>query len=67
MKVTALQGETLDALCFRVLGQTAGMVEKALELNPRLAEMGAILQHGTLVELPDITEPPHKAMIQLWD
>ncbi|MDQ5989792.1 tail protein X [Providencia stuartii] len=67
MKVTALQGETLDALCFRVLNQTAGVVEKALELNPRLADMGPILKHGTTVELPDITEQPQKALIQLRD
>lgn len=67
MKVMALQGETLDALCFRVLGQTAGVVEKALELNPNLADMGAILIHGTAVELPDITEQPKKVMLQLWD
>ncbi|MEQ5220475.1 tail protein X [Providencia alcalifaciens] len=67
MKVLALQGETLDALCFRVLGQTAGVVEKALELNPNLADVGPILTHGMTVELPDITEQPKKAMIQLWD
>lgn len=37
MNVFALQGETLDSLCFRVLGQTAGVVERTLELNPGLA------------------------------
>lgn len=67
MKVFALQGETLDALCFRVLGQTAGVVEQTLELNPGLAVHGAVLPHGTPVELPDVTEPQHKPMIQLWN
>lgn len=67
MKVFALQGETLDALCFRVLGQTAGVVEQTLELNPGLAGHGAVLPHGTPVELPDVTEQPQKTMIQLWD
>ncbi len=67
MNVFALQGETLDALCFRVLGQTAGVVEQALELNPGLAGYGAELPHGTPVELSDITEQPQKPMIQLWD
>lgn len=67
MKVFALQGETLDALCFRVLGQTAGVVEQTLELNPGLAAHGAILPHGTPVELPDVTEPQQKPMIQLWN
>lgn len=67
MKLFARQGETLDALCFRTLGQTAGVVEKALDLNPGLAEIGTILVHGTLVELPDIIEQPKKLMLQLWD
>lgn len=67
MKVIALQGETLDALCYRVTGQTAGIVEQALELNPGLAGYGAVLPHGTPVELPDVTEPPQKPMLQLWN
>ncbi|WGO84679.1 tail protein X [Arsenophonus apicola] len=67
MKLLARQGETLDALCFRTLGQTAGVVEKALDLNSGLAEMGTILAHGTLVELPDMIEQPKKLMLQLWD
>lgn len=67
MKVFALQGETLDALCFRVLGQTARVVEQALELNPGIAGHGAVLPHGTPVELPDVAEQPQKTMIQLWD
>ncbi|MET4862090.1 tail protein X [Morganella morganii] len=67
MNVFALQGETLDALCFRVLGQTAGVVEQVLELNPGLAGHGTVLPHGTPVELPDVAEQPQKTMIQLWD
>lgn len=67
MNAFALQGETLDALCFRVLGQTAGVVERTLELNPGLAGYGTVLPHGTPVELPDVAEQPQKTMIQLWD
>lgn len=67
MKVFALQGETLDALCFRVLGQTSSIVERTLELNPGIAGHGAVLPHGTPVELPDVAEQPQKTMIQLWD
>lgn len=67
MKVFVLQDETLDALCFRVLGQTAGVVEQTLELNPGLAGHGAALPHGTPVELPDVAEQPQKPMVQLWD
>lgn len=71
MRVHAMQGDTLDLLCWRHLGSTAGMVEKALELNPGLAEMGLILPHGTPVELPDVTtsttNAATKPTVQLWD
>ncbi|AJY18428.1 tail protein X [Burkholderia multivorans] len=70
MWVRALQGETVDALCWRVLGRTRGVVEAVLELNRDLAQYGPILPHGLLVELPD--EPPQAAQsgaerLQLWD
>lgn len=68
MKVRARQGDTLDALCWRHLGATDGVVEAALELNPGLAEMGVILPHGTIVELP--APPTHTKEVQtvrLWD
>ncbi|MGM0912779.1 MAG: tail protein X [Pseudomonadota bacterium] len=66
-RVRTHQGETLDSLCYRVLGTTAGVTEQALEMNPGLAELGPILPHGTLVELPE--EPPTGAVVdtvQLW-
>lgn len=64
----AHQGETLDALLYRVYGKTAAITEQTLQLNPRLAEQGPILQEGTPVTLP----PPPEARetkqprIQLW-
>jgi len=65
--VRAHQGETLDQLCYRVLGTTAGVTERALQMNPGLAEFGPILPHGTLVTLPE--EQPTPVVIdtvQLW-
>lgn len=67
MKVIARQGESLDALCFRVMGKTAGVVEKVLELNPGLADKGVILPHGTTVELPNETLVTNEPIIQLWN
>ncbi|WP_034176293.1 tail protein X, partial [Burkholderia ambifaria] len=46
MEVRALQGETIDALCWRVLGRTRGVVEAVLDLNRDLAQYGPILPHG---------------------
>lgn len=68
--VTAQQGDTLDALCWRVLGTTGGgVVETALELNPALAGAGPFIAEGTPVTLPD---PPQAkattlATVNLWD
>lgn len=66
-QVRAHQNDTLDALCHRVLGTTADVTEKALALNPGLAELGPILPEGYLVTLPD--RPPNEATretLQLW-
>lgn len=66
---TALQDEPLDALCWRVLGQTGSVVERALELNPGLADQGTLLAEGKAVLLPIINsqQVAERDMIQLWD
>lgn len=68
MIVAALQGDTLDQLCQRHLGRTAGVVEDALDANPGLAAQGAVLPMGAEVILPD--QAPAAAptpLLQLWD
>lgn len=70
LRVYAHQGDTLDKLCWRHLGRTAGLVEQALELNPGLSDLGPVLPHGTAVDLPEITTTPAAAarpLVQLWD
>lgn len=70
MRVHAMQGDTLDLLCHRHLGATAGLVEKTLELNRGLADLGPVLPHGTAVVLPDLATaqtPAVRALVQLWD
>lgn len=68
MKVRAMQGDTLDAICHRHYGRTAAVTEAVLQANPGIAELGPVLPHGTLVELPDMApRPQNKNMIQLWD
>lgn len=67
MKVIAQQGEALDALCATYYGRTQGVVEAVLEANPGLASLGAILPHGTVVELPEIEAAPISETINLWD
>ena len=71
MRVIARQGDTADALCYRHLGRTAGLLERVLEDNPGLAAQGAFIAEGTAVDLPDITandnNPAAHPLIQLWD
>lgn len=69
MQVTAHQGDTLDLLCWRELGTTAGVVEAALLLNPGLADLGPILPEGHPVTLPDrpASTPSIRETVNLWD
>jgi phage tail protein X len=68
MLARANQGETLDALCQRVLGRTAGVTEVALAANPGLSDLGPVLPNGTPVNLPDIVQAAQTetALVQLW-
>lgn len=69
MIATARQGDTLDLLCWRVLGTTTGVVEPAYLLNPGLADAGPLLSEGQQVLLPDppATAAPHRETVNLWD
>lgn len=66
---TALAGETVDAICWRVLGRTRDVTEQVLALNPGLAGLGTALPAGTVVTLPELTAlaPEVLETIQLWD
>jgi phage tail protein X len=67
--VIAQQGDTVDAICWRELGATRGVVEAVYALNRGLADFGPILPHGTPVLLPDrsTVTPPVLPTLQLWD
>lgn len=67
MQVRAIQGDTVDLLCQRHLGQTAVVTEQTLEINPSLAALGPILPNGMLVTLPDSAPEKTAPLTQLWD
>lgn len=67
MRVIAMQGDTVDAICQRVYGQTAGMTEAVLEANRGLADLGPVLPHGTVLYLPDLPHQADVQRVQLWD
>jgi phage tail protein X len=63
----AQQGDTVDALCWRHYGRTAGVTETVLEANPGLADHGPTLPQGLLVMMPDIqSAAPQRQMLNLW-
>lgn len=67
MKVRAMQGDTLDAICARYYGRTEGVVETVLQANPGLSDLGVILSHGTAIELPETDSAPKTETVNLWD
>lgn len=68
-KIHALQNDTIDAICWRYYGRSAGIVEKVLQENPQLAEFDIFLPMGTVVLLPEIDTPEQvqQQTINLWD
>lgn len=67
--VYAQQGDTVDAICWRMFGTTAGVVETVYEMNRGLAALGPVLPMGTPVVLPDPQDVGTRVLstIQLWD
>ncbi|KHO66658.1 tail protein X [Pseudomonas flexibilis] len=66
--IRATQGDTLDAICWRYYGRTAGVVEQVLEANPGLASLGPVLPIGTLVRMPAVaTQATQRDVVNLWD
>ncbi|WP_274626587.1 tail protein X [Arvimicrobium flavum] len=55
------EGIMLDLLLWRRYGvRGQGLVERTLELNPGLAELGPVLPIGTVVTIPDLPPTPSR-------
>ncbi len=62
------QGDTVDALCWRHYGRTAGVTEAVLDANPGLADRGPVLPQGLTVHMPTVqTTVAQRQTINLWD
>jgi len=59
-------GDVLDAICFQYYGSTTGIVEKVLEANRHIADMGAIFEAGVKITLPDLDQEEATESIKLW-
>ena len=60
-------GDVLDEVVAKFYGHDAGMTEKVLEANPMLAEKGAVLPSGVVIELPIESTRAEKELVRLWD
>lgn len=65
-QVRSVQGDTIDLICHRYFGRTAGVTEAVIKANPGLSELSPILPSATLVTLPDVPPPPENTLTQLW-
>ena len=66
--VRANQNDTVDALCWRHYGRTAGVTEAVLDANPGLADHGPVLPQGLVVQMPEAqASAPQRQMVNLWD
>ncbi len=59
-------GDVLDAICWKYYGSTSGTVEKVLEANRHLAELGSIFAAGVKIILPDLASEEEAENIKLW-
>lgn len=66
MYVQAQQNDTIDLLCWRHYGRTAGVTEAVLDANKGMC-MTAELRAGQCVYLPEIQPQARRETVQLWD
>ena len=67
--VTARQGDTISSIAYRVGGNSRGMVEQILALNPGLCRLPALLPMGTVIKMPAPKKQaaPVLPAVNLWD
>ena len=63
---TTKDGDVLDEICWKYYGSTSGTVEKVLEANRHLAELGSIFAAGVKIILPDLTQEEETESVKLW-
>ena len=64
---TTRDGDMLDDICYRHYGQSAGMVEAVLEVNPGLADQGPVFASGITMTLPTLRPAAVSSPLRLWN
>lgn len=61
-------GDSVDSVAWKNYGtQVSRVVERLLEANPGLADLGPLLPAGKLVVLPDLSTTEQAQGVRLWD
>jgi len=66
-QIYALQGDTVDEICYRHYRRTEQVVERVYLANPGLAAVGVVLPHGYALVLPELPAPATGETLALWD
>ncbi len=64
-QIIAQQGDTVDQMCLRFYGVTAGVTEQVLVANPNLGS-GPFIAAGTKVTMPT-AKVAQQTTVNLWD
>lgn len=60
-------GDTVDVIVWRAYGrQNDGIVERVLQANPGVADLGPVLPDGEQIALPEIDDEQDTASVRLW-
>lgn len=60
-------GDTADSIAWAIYGrQDGGLVERLLDANPGLADLGPLLPPGLQVVIPDAPDPVLSEGVRLW-
>lgn len=64
-EVIAQQGDTVDLICLRFYGMTAGVTEQVLAANPDIGA-GPFIVAGTKITMP-AAQQARQTILNLWD
>jgi phage tail protein X len=61
------EGDTLDRIIWQKYErQNDRILEAVLDVNPGVADLGAILPAGTIIALPEIEQDQDTGSVRLW-
>lgn len=60
------EGDSVDAIAWKHYGTRRGAAEAVLDANRGLADAGALLPAGLLIDLPDLPAAPTVVVLRIW-